>query len=291
MNRIFVAFIIGWAIVGCPDSASSATRTEHVVVTAYAPLQETILGLEKKYGWLITYQSPHYRFRGELLDLTPFNSKHPAETYKNGFADLVPLERTIDFEYEVDSATRMPIEPPEAILTKAIESYSSVSGYEFAVKREDGRFYVIPTIGKDEEGRRVPETTLLDAPVSFPAKDRTLHETMRAICEAWSSATLIKFTASAEISPNLLMGKHLTMGASGQPVKEVFSTLFLNIDPRLSYQVTHFIGSSKLWYLVYIHRVPDLADQSTKPSGVRTPPKIPSGSPGVANGSKSPPHD
>src|SRR6266850_1436693 len=90
-----------------------AGRRETLTVNSGRPVAEAAWELEKKYGWVITYEDPIYVNSGEIVDVTT-QVRRDLDHYKPGEAPrvFVPKGGELSISFNVNSDTGRPVEPP-----------------------------------------------------------------------------------------------------------------------------------------------------------------------------------
>jgi hypothetical protein len=148
------------------------------------PLAAAIEALEKRHGWIITYEDPPYVFAGDMQDVTAQVRKDGA-MHKKVFA---PTGGQLHYTYERSAAAS---KDASASIIKGLLQQHHATGNAgvFRLEQTGSIFHVIPTTHRNAVG--APETTasLLDTTISIDTKDQTLVEALRALVTALNRAT------------------------------------------------------------------------------------------------------
>src|SRR5215217_3355373 len=146
--------------------------------------------LEKKYGWIITYEDPPYAHESEVVDVTE-KVRRDLDKFKPGQAPkvFVPKGGELVFEYDVDSVIKKPVDSA-AVVQQLLDTYA-VAGHPgiFRLERDGQRLHIIATASKGQDGVLVSHQPVLDTPITVPSQKRNGLELLDAICTAVSEAS------------------------------------------------------------------------------------------------------
>jgi hypothetical protein len=97
---------------------------------------------------------------------------------------LVPRREFLSFPLpespSVDAGTL------QDLLERLVSQYGQTDAPQFAVRRTENHFDIVPIGNVDREGRAVSMVSLLDAPINFPFRERTALEMISEICASLS---------------------------------------------------------------------------------------------------------
>src|SRR5262249_34246853 len=96
----------------------------------------------------------------------------------------------------------------------------------------------IPAQVKDVSGRWVHQASMLDIPITFPEKERSVMETLETITGALSSATQMK-VAIGTIPLNLFVRHRTTQSASSEPAREALIRTLESTNRRFSWRLLY----------------------------------------------------
>ncbi|HTY84272.1 MAG TPA: hypothetical protein VMB19_08630 [Silvibacterium sp.] len=149
------------------------------------PLEQALDGLQQKYKWAVDYEDPRYTSRTDLRE-TDLHTWLPAGG--SFTADLAPGTVAED-----------------EILQSLVDTYNhSQNPGRFELRRQGSGFAVVGTAARDEKGEVARQRVLLDAQISLVRKQRTVAQTIDAICREVSLRTHIKVAVA--VSPTAVLG-------------------------------------------------------------------------------------
>jgi hypothetical protein len=206
------------------------------------PLAEAVKQLQEKYGWVITYEDPRLINESDLLDETDpkYRQAHPG-----GMRALTPKGGHLEISYFVSPATGKP-ENPKALLQMLLNTYAtSANPGRFELKQTGQIFHIIPAQAKDIRGRWVHQASILDIPITFPEKERSVYETLETITRALSSATQVRVVVGT-IPLNLFVRRHTTQSASSEPAREALIRTLESTNQKFSWRLLYDPGMKML---------------------------------------------
>ena len=165
MRGLLVAILSLLPFVLARPSAAQADRLD-VDVDDARPLAAAIEALERRHGWIITYEDPPYVFAGDILDVT-------AQVRKDGAMHqrvLVPAGGPFRFTYEASAAASK--DASASMLEGLLEQYhASGNAGVFRLAQTGTVFHVIPARHRNALGASETTASLLDATISINTKD------------------------------------------------------------------------------------------------------------------------
>jgi hypothetical protein len=198
--------------------------------------------LEKKYGWIITYEDPAYVHESELVDVTD-KVRRDLDQFPPGKAPrvLVPKGGTLTFEYSIDPLTKKPA-GAAVVVQQLLDAYA-MGGHPgvFRLDRDGARLHIVTN-----------ESSVLDAPITLPPQKRTGFELLDAFCSAVSQASGTR-VAPATVPLNLLYRYQTESGAKDQKAREFLSNELDRINVRLSWRLLYDPVTKS--YFLNIHMV------------------------------------
>src|SRR5262245_27186154 len=202
------------------------------------PVAEAVKQLQEKYGWIITYEDPRLAYESDLVDETDpkYSQAHPG-----GSRALTPKGGRLEISYFVSSATGKP-ENPKALLQTLLNAHAaSANPGRFELRQSGQVFHVIPAQVKDVSGRWVHQASILDIPITFPEKERSILETLETFTSALSSASQMK-VAIGTIPLNLFVRHRTTQSASSEPAREALIRTLESTNRRFSWRLLYDPG-------------------------------------------------
>lgn len=166
-------WVISDVAAGQPQSQTGQTRT--LDVQSGRPLADAIRELERRHGWVVTYEEVPYEYSGDLVDVARSVRKDGDFTKPV----LVPKGGRLSFAYSEPLPNG---ENEEAVLLELLRQYraSGLPG-EFRLARTGRVFHVTPWTSRNALGVEVERQSALDARISIPEGDRTVDEMLTAI--------------------------------------------------------------------------------------------------------------
>jgi hypothetical protein len=211
---------------------------EKLSVNDPRPVAEAVKQLQEKYGWIITYEDPRLSNESDLLDETDpkYRQAHPG-----GRRALAPKGGRLEVDYFVSPVTGKP-ENPGALLQLLLNAHAaSANPGRFELKQTGQIFHVIPSQIKDASGRWVHQTSILDIPITFPEKERSVFETLETVTRSLSSASQMRIVIGT-IPLNLFVRLRTTQSASSEPAREALIRTLESTNRKFSWRLLYDPG-------------------------------------------------
>ena len=170
-----------------------------VTANSPRPMMQAVEAIGQEYGWLVDYEDPPYVSHFDLVDDTDPNwrASHPngkAVTRVSGglFQTSLPEPSSIA---SGDAA--------EQVLQALVAGYnSSGNPGKFAVRKQaGGRYTVVGTARKDENGQDESVNAILDTPIAIPVQQRDAEETLQLILDTLTAKSASRFTLGLSACP------------------------------------------------------------------------------------------
>jgi hypothetical protein len=218
------------------------------------PVAEAIEMLEKKYGWVITYEDPRYAHDSEIVDVA-LEVRRDLDKYKPGEVPpvFVPKGGLLEFTYDVPADTNLPPDPPMVVQQLLDAHAASGNGGKFRLETSKQVMHVIPAMIKNRDGTLVLQESLLDTLISLPAVERTVYEKMDEICKAVSRAANMH-VGLGMVPNNWFHGRTDQQGAKNQKAKDVLISTFEALEDGTNLSWRLFYGPGR-GYSLNIHYV------------------------------------
>lgn len=160
------------ATVGAQSSIPPSSTT---VVRGHRPLMYALEILERKCGWLITYEDPVWQFAGDIEQI----GSPPRAGLRR---ILVPRAGTLEMPALPGPADEEP--DRFALLARLFQAYEQAGnpGF-FRVVDEGGILHVLPAFSRDARGQKTAVVPLLDTPIHIPIPETTPSLAIRAILD------------------------------------------------------------------------------------------------------------
>jgi hypothetical protein len=255
LQRASAAIVaIVWAVSALiPGSAGGLTVQEgdaiSIVVKADdegRALKTVVRELERRFGWMVTYEDPAYLFAQEIQDVRHIRRVAIDRPL------LVPRGGPFTFSYTL--RRDLTSSPQEAVLGALLDEYHQ-TGYagRFRLVRTGLVYHVVPAMTRDETGVLRPYGSILDRRISLPDREVDGFEMFASFVEA------IKRSGEPRLTLGLvpLGGRgqmRLRHGASDESARSVLVRILASIHPRLSWQLMCSPGDGESCFLS-IHEV------------------------------------
>lgn len=137
----FVSVAAWCAVVVATTGASRQRAVDEIAVDDPRPLAAAIQELQRRYGWVVTYEDPPYEFVADTLDVTEAFSRTRDPSNKR--RELIPLGGSFTFVYAAGGPSTGPEAQPT--LTALLRSYhQSGNTGVFRLVRTGDVFHVVP---------------------------------------------------------------------------------------------------------------------------------------------------
>ena len=233
-RRVHFWLMLGLLVAFDVASSSTSQSDQRITVSANGarPLASAIETLERRYGWVITYEDPPYLYPSEIEDVTVAVHKTYDPTKPRV---LVPRGVPFNFEYALASTG---VEPDQSVLLERLLEEYRFSGNPglFRLLRTGSIFHVVPSESKNSLGLFELHSSLLDANISIGQAERTAFQMLKAITDAISK------TGAATVTPgtvpaNLLLSSRLQEGAKDESARTVLLRTLEATRSKLSWQL------------------------------------------------------
>ncbi len=217
-------------------SITETTEAVHITANSPRPLLQALDALRHKYGWAVNYEDPAYTSNVDIV-----------ESHDDPSHSLLPAGGIFHVEFPV----RSPLE--EQTLHLIVDAYNqSPNPGRFEVRRtSEGRFDVVGTSARNRANEISPRQPLLDTPVTLPARQRTIADTINLLCHVL--AVQNHASVSVGILPKALVTfTQVKIGGGGKvPARELLIQS-LQAPGRNLYWSLFFDPASK-GYVLNIH--------------------------------------
>lgn len=256
------------ALMRVPGSSAprrvQTTFGESLSVNDPRPVAEAVSQLEKRFGWVVTYEDPIYANSTEIADVTS-QVRRDLDTYRPGEAPrvLVPKGGSLAINFNLTSDGNTPVRP-ESVVQQVIDANATAGNAgKFRVESSGEIVHVIPSAHRDSSGAWVPEQSVLDSIVTISSGDKTGLQALKALCAAVSRVTQTNVTLGT-VDVNLFIRSRNELGANGEKARDFLVKLLEDTrstgklgETNLSWQL--LFGPSTNTYRLNVHSV-------TKPS-------------------------
>jgi len=157
------------------------------------------------------------------------------------------------------------------ILQQLVQAQSAHTfGAHYRLEQAGHVFHIVPTEVRDRDGHWSHQASIFAAPISLPAQERPVIDTVNAICVAVgaSSHTSVKLL----MAPMLMLNNSRTVvGATNESGTSVLTRALTGMNEKLTWRAGYFAQMDS--YLLIISVIPDSGSLVTQPvSGARPSP-------------------
>lgn len=247
---VIVAIILSVTVRGMQQPSK-----ESLSVNDARPVALGAETLEKKYGWIITYEDPPYAYESELVDVTE-KVRRDLDKFKPGQAPkvFVPKGGELAFEYDIEPATKKPADPA-VVVQQLLDTYAiALNPGVFRLERDGQRLHIIVAGSKGMDGVLVSRQSVLDAVITVPAQKRNGLELLNAFCAAISEASGTRVVVGG--APLNRFYRHQTeSGAKNQRARDFLTNELDRItgEAKWSWQLLYNPGGKT--YFLNVHGV------------------------------------
>lgn len=192
-------------------------NTATVTANSPRPLSQALTALSEEYGWVIDFEDPPYYSKYDLVDDTApeWRAAHPT-----GKGVTVIAGDGFQTQFPENRSAGNSIEEKEQILDRVVSDYNeSGNPGKFSVRNEgDGRFAVVGTYVKDENGRHQAVAPILDTPITVQTNSRDGLTTIHIIMDALTAKTQTKVVGGM-MALNALAQTQVTVGGENIPAR------------------------------------------------------------------------
>jgi hypothetical protein len=228
------------AVVSCCIAAEASVEVQRqgaqepgtIEVNDPRPLAAAIAELERRHGWVITYEDPPYEYATEVRDVTGAVRKDSDRSK----TVLIPNGGPFAFTYPA-GMTQARAEPV-AVLAALLEAYhSSGNPGTFRVVRDDV-FHVLPASSLDARGVAVRRVSPLDTRVRVRVDGESANafDMLRAILRATSEATGTNIIVGT-VPQNLLIQTKVQQPPANTTARTALLRTFATTRRNLSWQL------------------------------------------------------
>jgi hypothetical protein len=252
---ILVSGSISLLLAVSPHAQQQGNMAVSLYLDDPRPLARAVEALEKRFGWVITYEDPPFAHVNDLADVTASVRRDVSGSAK------VLIPRGGSFAFSYDPPLGVPELDEETVLVALLDHYH-LSGNPgvYRLLRSASAFHVVPSRVKNLQGVLESYNAVLDADISVPAGNRTAFEMIKAIVAAISQSTGVE-VAAGTVPINLLMQTRVDGAAYHENARAVLTRVLEQTGRRLSWKLLYTPTPTK-GYALNIHIVNVKADGS-----------------------------
>ena len=180
-RALFGAALFSAGMVGALLAQSSAPE----VIYSPRPLYDAARRLESLFQNVVTYEDPVWMWQGDSIQRGS-NENARILIYR---LLVLPDDIARGETPKLDAAT----------VGRVVSAYQSQNsgGPQFGVSSSSWGLHIIPLQARDESGRLIPATKLLDARISIPEESRMASEHLKALADSITAVTGVKVVAGS----------------------------------------------------------------------------------------------
>ena len=229
------------------------------------PLQQALGALRLKYNGALSYEEPQYISAKAVME----------DPHTKGL--FIPAGKSFSVEIPpVQSATDAAAE--EKSLQLIVDTYNqSGNPGKFEIRKTESKaISVVGVAAIDDKGSFAGQKPLLDSPVTIPAKERTISDTVDLLCQQLTDGTHVPI--SVGISPRSLVDHtNVKLGGDKTPARNILAQALAASTAPLYWQLIYDPNSKG--YVLNIHSVhiakPAAPAVPSKPHNSDTHPSLP----------------
>jgi hypothetical protein len=261
-----LGIVIGWLL--CRVDAKAQTESKDLAVNDPRPVAAAIFQLIKEYPTVISYEDPRYVYSEDIQDVTD-----RVRPNRSGPRILVPKGGPLSVTYEVNANGKQPLSYANVLGAVLEAARVNPSGGRFAVRQQGEMFHVIPTQVRDDSGKWVQATSILDTPISLYVEQQQYSQLMKAILSEVSKANGVRVGLNDSQFTGEFMRHTGRVDATNQTARDVLMTTLHAISNRFTYGLLYDPGAK--YYMLNLHLAAE-PPQEPAPTRVQPPPDGPS---------------
>jgi hypothetical protein len=247
LQRASAAIVaVVWAVSALiPGSAGGLTVQEgdaiSIVVKADdegRALKTVVRELERRFGWMVTYEDPAYLFAPEIKDVRHIRRVAIDRPL------LVPRGGPFTFSYTLRSSDSTG-SPQEALLGALLDQYHQ-TGYagRFRLVRTGLVYHVVPAMTRDETGVLRPYGSILDRKISLPDREVSGLEMLESIEAALKESGEPRLQMGTQ-AINAFGRVRVRSAAHDESARSVLVRMLASFNPRLRFSWRLLCGPQK----------------------------------------------
>lgn len=208
---------------------------EPLVVSDPRPVKAAITHLEKRYGWLVTYEDPPYMYAGELENVSQVPGNVVMDLRTEQLVLLQPL----------------PVAAPQpiALLSEVIDADSvRVGATRFGLRSSSLGSHIVPVAYRSSSGEWTTTTSVLDAQISMSIEEVTVQKYLERFCTALSQASG-RAVRLATVPSRLLTSRVISLSANNQVASEILIAALQSLNTSLTWRLLYSPESGRGYYL------------------------------------------
>lgn len=219
-------------------AAPLSGQSDRITVDDPRPVKAAVAELERKYGWIITYEDPPFVHADDLDDLTVGAS--------GGKRALTPKRRRLVVELPSRTAvTRRDGTVIQAVLDANEKSNPS---QRFRLLQSDFGFHVVPAFGRDQSGHVTPVAVVLDTRVDMRLANVPASDVLEQLCQKLSGSQNPRI-AIGTVPEGLLRTKRVSVTVTNARARDVLVDVLRQLDVPLTWRLLYSPSAPQAYFL------------------------------------------
>ncbi|MCC6165239.1 MAG: hypothetical protein IT182_17985 [Acidobacteria bacterium] len=240
----------GWILVVALAAASSYAQNPPTAVEVWVedhprPLYEAVRQIERRFGYVVTYEDVPYVYGKNIVDVTESVARSAPATGRV----LEQRHGSLVVTYTPHSRSTAG-QVGEVLEATVAQMNLSGEFAQFRVDTSHGAYHVVPVARPGRDGVTEPYMAPLDAMMSAQIPERPLFEVMTRLLDGINAAS------GKEIRPGMIptRGGWTAVDATSERARDIVHRTIRSVSSDLSWSVLCGVGQNDLCAL-NIHRV------------------------------------
>ena len=240
ISLLAVLAVCATTLAAGPQAQLASTAQDMLSVDHPRPVEQAMTLLERRYGWIVTYEDPPYIYSGDLDDLT----KVPTP---DGGRALFPKARRLELPQPLPAPGDHP--NPVALVNAVLKADSESNRQKtFRVFQSEYGLHVVPTWSRNVAGESMAIRPVLDARITLAGDAMSAHKFLELFCAAVSEATGTTMVL-ATVPRNLLLTRTVTLGVKNERAREVLIRVLQELGVPLTWRLLYSPSQPQGFYL------------------------------------------
>lgn len=220
-------FLAAWAVAFTQPAASIEFRDPRPLAAAITHLQQT-------YGIALNYEDPPFQYEGDSVDITDQVQTEKQRQANPAARIRVPRGGVLSIPDSSISIRQGVAGDAMTVLSRLLVLHDAAGlPGRFVLEQRNGIPALTPKAVKNARGEWTAITSILDQPVSFPARDRSAAETVELLLSEITKRKGVK-VALAAAPVQLFAQARLTLGSNDQTAASVLADIFQQLSHQMS---------------------------------------------------------
>jgi hypothetical protein len=230
-------------------------RPTRIEISDPRPVAMAAVELERRLGWVVTYEDPAWLAESETKDVTESvrTDMRSMPAFMRNLIPRVLVPKGGSFSFELPVAAMARGSRLNAVNDILMSHTSSGNpGVFHAQEGASGRLHIIPMVAKDRTGQLVAQQPILNRPITIASRQYQGLEFLGAFTAELSRATGMDVEIGT-VPLNSFIYHTDTYGASNEPARDALSRFLDGVGDNYSWQL--FFDPVDRNYVLNIHSV------------------------------------